>query len=133
MTYETRIVSASIDRPADVVYDFACRMENLTKWAAGLASELVQSDGDWFADTPGGRIRIAMAPRNAFRVLDHDVTMADGFTVHNAMRVTPADDGSVVAFVVLRLPGMSDADFERDAGLVAQDLQTLKKLVEALG
>jgi hypothetical protein len=130
MTYPIRIVSATIDRPADAVYEYARQVENMPRWAEGLGANIAREGDHWAADTPGGRIRIAMTPRNDFRVLDHDVTAPGGTVVHNAMRVTPSDDGCVVAFVVLRLPGMSDADFARDADTVQKDLRTLKSLVE---
>ena len=130
MNFASRIVSQACDVAADTVYEFAHRVENLPRWAAGLATRLVQEDGEWFTDTPDGRIKIAMTPRNAFRVMDHDVTLPGGLTVHNAFRVTPTGDGSLLSFVVLRLPGMTDAEFDRDAGLVAKDLQTLKSLLE---
>ena len=128
MTLATRIVSQPVAAPAADVYDYACRMENMPHWAAGLVTNVGQADGQWFTDTPGGRIRISMAPRNAFGVLDHDVTMPDGLTTHNAMRVTPVRDASLLSFVVLRPPEASDADFERDCALVQQDLATLGEL-----
>jgi len=34
-------------------------------------------------------------------------------------------------FTLRRLPGMSDEDFARDAGLVAADLTRLKQVVES--
>ena len=130
MPRESRIVSVSSSAAASAVYAFARTMDNLPRWAAGLVTN-VGGDGDaWFTDTPGGRIRIRMAPRNDFGVLDHDVTTPDGVTTHNAMRVTPVDDGSLLAFVVLRMPGCTDAEFDRDCGLVTQDLRTLAALVE---
>jgi hypothetical protein len=49
---------------------------------------------------------------------------------HNAMRVTPSGDGCVVAFVLLRMPGVTDEAFENDAAHVARDLGALKALVE---
>jgi hypothetical protein len=133
MNLASRVVSQACDVAADTVYEFAHRVENLPRWAAGLTMRLVHADGEWFTDTPDGRIRIAMTPRNAFRVMDHDVTLPGGLTVHNAFRVTPTGDGSLLSFVVLRLPGMTDAEFDRDAGLVAKDLQTLKSLLEGTG
>jgi hypothetical protein len=132
MHLASRIVSQPCDAAADAVYDFAHRVENLPRWAAGLTTRLVQEDGQWFTDTPQGRLRIDMAPRNAYRVMDHDVTMADGLVVHNAFRVTPTGDGSLLSFVVLRLPGYGDAEFDRDCGLVAADLRTLATLVQDL-
>ena len=132
MQYATRVVSAPSTATAEAVYEFAHRMENLPRWAAGLVTSIAHEDGTWFTDTPGGRIRIAMAPRNAFGVLDHDVTMPDGVTTHNAMRVTPVGDGSLLTFVVLRMPEATDAEFERDCRLVTQDLETMATLVEGL-
>ncbi len=130
MNLETRIVSHPVDAPAAAVYAYACQRDNMPRWAAGLVTNIGEADGAWFTDTPGGRVRIAMAPRNDFGVLDHVVTMPDGFATHNAMRVTPVGDASLVHFVVLRPPGATDAEFERDCGLVAADLKTLAKLVE---
>ncbi len=131
MTRDARVVTAASRAPASAVYAFAHAMENLPRWAAGLASNVARDGDAWVADTPDGRLRIVMAPRNAFGVLDHDVTTPDGVTTHNAMRVTPVDDGSLLAFVVLRMPGATDAEFERDCGLVTRDLETLGALVES--
>jgi len=132
MNFASRIVSQPVAVDADTAYDFAHRVENLPQWAAGLASSLVQHDGHWFSETPAGRIRIDMAPLNDWRVMDHDVTLPDGSTWHNAFRATPTGDGSLLSFVVLRMPGATDAEFERDCGLVAQDLRTLATLLEGL-
>jgi len=132
MNHAARLVSQPVAADADTVYDFAHRIENLPQWAAGLTTQLVLEDGQWFSQTPQGRIRIEMAPHNAYRVMDHDVTLPGGLTVHNAFRVTPTGDGSLLAFVVLRMPEATDADFERDCGLVAADLRTLATLVEGV-
>jgi len=132
MNLAARIVSHPVAADADTVYDFAHRVENLPQWAAGLTTRLVVEDGQWFSETPQGRIRIAMAPHNAYRVMDHDVTLPGGLTVHNAFRVTPTGDGSLLSFVVLRLPEATDEEFERDCGLVAADLRTLATLVEGV-
>ena len=130
MNFASRIVSQTCDASADAVYEFAHRVENLPRWAAGLATRLEQEDGQWFTDTPQGRLRIDMAPRNALRVMDHDVTLPGGLTVHNAFRVTPTGDGSLLSFVVLRMPDATDAEFDRDCTLVATDLRMLATLVE---
>ena len=130
MAQDTRIVSHPVDAPAADVYAFACQMQNMPLWAAGLVTEIVQENGTWFALTPHGRIKIVMAPRNELGVLDHDVTMPDGFTTHNAMRVTPVGGASLLSFVVLRPAEATDAEFDRDCGLVAQDLKTLGTLVK---
>ena len=134
MSREVRIVSETVDAPADQVYEFARQRGNLHRWASGLASVAIEQEGDhWAADSPMGRIRIRMAPRNDFGVLDHDVTTPDGTTTHNAFRVTPVDDGSVLTFAVLRMAGASDEAFEQDAAHVLKDLRALKGLMENMG
>ena len=56
----------------------------------------------------------------------------DGQTFNNPMRVVPNGAGSLVTFTLFRQDGMSDAEFERDAGMVESDQQALKRVVEAL-
>ena len=60
------------------------------------------------------------------------VTLPDGQTFNNPMRVVPNGAGSLVTFTLFRQEGMSDADFERDAARVQSDLKALKRVVEAL-
>lgn len=129
-TRESRTVSTRIERPAAEVYDFAARPENLPRWAAGLGAAVVRDGADWRIETQQGALRLRFAAPNAFGVLDHAVTLPDGTVVDVPMRVVPNGDGAEVLFTLLRQPGMSDADFARDAGLVAADLATLKRLLE---
>lgn len=129
-TLAHRIVSESIDAPADEVHALARQVARMPEWASGLASGVRQVAGGWLAQSPTGTVRIVMAPDNALGVLDHDVTLPDGTTVHNALRVTPAGDGCVVASVLLRQPGVSDATFESDAAHITKDLAALKSLAE---
>jgi hypothetical protein len=133
MASRSRHISIGIDRPASTVYDFAADPLNLPRWAAGLAGSTVERDGDrWFTDAPMGRVTFTFALRNDFGVLDHDVTLPTGETVHNPMRVISDGDGCEVVFTLRQRPGMTDEEFQRDADSVALDLATLKSLVEAM-
>jgi hypothetical protein len=126
-------ISIGIDRPATTVYDFAADPLNLPRWATGLAGSTVERDGErWFTDSPMGRVTFAFAPYNDFGVLDHDVTLPSGETVYNPMRVIGDGDGCEVVFTLRQRPDMSDEEFQRDADSVAQDLATLRTLVEAM-
>jgi Polyketide cyclase / dehydrase and lipid transport len=131
MASRSRHVSEWINRPAAEVYAYARDPAHLVHWAQGLGGSVEQVGGEWFMDSPGGRIRVAFAAPNAFGVLDHEVTTPDGDVVHVPMRVTPDGDGCEVVFTVRRLPGMTDEDLGRDVGLVATDLATLKAVLEA--
>jgi hypothetical protein len=135
----TRHLDVTITRPAGEVYDYVRNPENLPEWAAGLGGSVRQVAGQWVAESPMGRVVVAFAPRNAFGVLDHDVTLPNGQTVRNPMRVIAAEGiaGSesgtaacLVVFTLRRLPGMSDADFASDAAAVSADLARLKGILE---
>ncbi|MQA36064.1 SRPBCC family protein [Modestobacter roseus] len=127
---ESRHLSVHIDRPAAEVYAWARDPANLPRWAAGLAAGIARVDGEWVADSPMGRVRVRMAPENAFGVLDHDVVLPDGPTVTNPLRVLPDGEGCEVVFTLRRQQGMDDAAFEADAAAVTADLATLKAVLE---
>ncbi|MEN3537393.1 SRPBCC family protein [Microbispora sp. ZYX-F-249] len=133
MASESRHISERIDRPADEVYEYASDPANLPTWAPGLGEAVENVDGQWFVQTPSGRVGFAFVERNAYGVLDHEVTLPSGEVVYNPMRVIPDGDGCEVVFTLRRLPGVSDEDFARDAGLVQADLTRLKQVLEAPG
>ena len=105
-------------------------MDNLPLWASGLAKGIEQRDGKWVADSPMGQVEVEMAPANPFGVLDHDVTLPNGVSVHNALRVTPCGEGSLLTFVVLRSADGDQQSFDADVAHVRQDLAALKQLLE---
>ena len=127
----SKTLSVSINRrPADV-YEFASDPRNLPRWAAGLARSEVRQEGDeWVADSPMGKVTIRFAKKNPYGVLDHDVKLESGVTVHNPMRVVPNGKGSEFIFTLIRQPGMSDEKFAEDKAAVEKDLRTLKALLE---
>jgi hypothetical protein len=128
-----RHISVSIDRPPAEVYAFAANPENLPLWARGLSGSIANVDGEWIADSPMGKVRIRFAEGNALGVLDHDVTLESGVTVHNPMRVVASGEGSELVFTLFRRPETSDDDFAADADAVSRDLAELKRLLEARG
>lgn len=129
---EARIVHVGVARDWRAVHAFASDPTRMKDWATGLAAGLRRDGDDWIGDGgPIGEIRIRFAPANALGVIDHEVTLADGTRVYNALRVTPNGDGAEVSFTVLRQPGMGDAAFAADVDHVRRDLETLKALLEA--
>jgi len=130
MASHSRHIAESIGRPASAVYAYASNPANLPSWAPGLCNSVQNIAGQWFADSPMGRVGLAFAPPNDFGILDHDVTVPGGAVVYNPMRVIADGDGCEVVFTLRRQPGMSDAEFERDAAAVAADLTRLKHVLE---
>ncbi|WP_117192684.1 SRPBCC family protein [Rhizobium terrae] len=126
-----RFIHIGINRPWQQVYAFAAQPENMVRWASGLASGLRPDGEDWVGDGgPLGEIRVRFSQKNPFGILDHTVTMANGLTVENSMRVVANGDGAEISFMLLKRPDMDDAGFEADAAHVSKDLKTLKDLLE---
>ena len=130
MTAQTRHLSIGIERAAADVYDFVRDYSTLPQWATGLSAGIREVDGRWVADSPMGEVQVAFAPRNDFGVLDHLVTLPTGEVFSNPMRVIDNQGSAEVVFTLLRMPGVSDADVERDAATITSDLETLKRVLE---
>lgn len=131
MASDTKHLSENIDRTADEVYRYASDPAHLPEWAPGLGTAVEKVGDQWFVDTSMGRVAFAFAPANEFGILDHDVTLPSGEVIYNPMRVTKNGGGSEVVFSLRRLPGMTDAEFERDARAVLGDLTRLKNVIES--
>ncbi|MEU3454782.1 SRPBCC family protein [Micromonospora sp. NPDC006766] len=130
MATESRHLSVYIDRPVGEVYAFVADPANLPRWAPGLGSSVVQMDDNWFVETPEGRVRVTFAPKNEYGVLDHEVLTPSGATVYVPLRAIASGTGCEVVFTLRRSPGMTDAEFDRDAALVNGDLALLKTVLE---
>jgi hypothetical protein len=130
MASQSRHIAESISRPASAVYAYAADPANLPAWAPGLCSSVQNVGGQWFAESPMGRVGLTFAPPNEFGVLDHHVTLPSDEVVYNPMRVIADGEGSEVVFTLRRQQGMSDAEFDRDAAAVAADLTRLKNVLE---
>jgi hypothetical protein len=113
------------------VYEFASDPAKLPLWASGFVKSVACRDGRWLAETTIGEVTFEFAPRNAFGVLDHDVTLPDGARFFNPMRVVPNDRGSEVLFTLFQHPPMTDAELDRDTDVVMADLRRLKAVIEA--
>jgi hypothetical protein len=127
---EVKHISVSIRRTPEDVYRFAANPNNVPRWAAGLAERIEQIDGRWFVHGTIGRAEVRFSPDNPFGVLDHDVVLPTGETVHNPIRVIPNAGGSEVTFTLFRRPGVSREELARDAAAVEKDLTTLKHTLE---
>lgn len=129
MTLETRTITISIERDWREVYAFTSVPENFPRWASGLGS-LRRQGGKWITQTPDGPMTARFTAPNAFGVLDHHVSPAQGAELYIPLRVIANGAGSEITFTLFRQPGMSDEKFAADAEWVRRDLQTLKRLLE---
>lgn len=125
---KSRTLTISIGRPVLEVYGLASNPDNLPRWIR--SARLRKSGKTWIMETPTGPIKIRVAAKNEFGVLDHFATLPDGREVLNPIRVVPNDEGSQVVFTLFQIAGMSDQEFAADAKLVAADLRSLKSILE---
>lgn len=131
MAAASRHISEYIGRSAEEVYAYASNPVNLPHWAPGLGSSVEGTGGQWFVETPAGRVRFAFAPQNELGVLDHYLTLDSGEVIYVPMRVIPAENGSEVIFTLRRRPGMTDEEFQADGDAVASDLASLRSVLES--
>ena len=130
MFKEVRYLSISIELEPKAVYAFASNPENLPRWAAGLGLGVKRAGEHWEVITADGTVGLRFTPRNEYGVLDHTVVLSDGTEIYVPMRVMPNGRGSEVMLGLFRQPEMDDDVFERDAGLMQNDLLALKTLLE---
>lgn len=129
---ESQVVSISIHRPWNEVYEAIWRPDSFPKWASGLSqSSLIQQpNGTWRAEGPTGRVTIRFTDHNPYGVMDHYVLTEAGMEVYVPMRVIANMDGADVALTLFRQPGMSERQFLHDIDWVRRDLATLQALIE---
>lgn len=122
-------VSRVIGASPEAVYEYASDIDNLPRWAAGLAQAEVVREGDTlFVESPMGRVEVRFVERNRFGVLDHDVTLPSGTVVTNPVRVLAHPEGAEVVFTVRQIELEDDA-FARDVAMVEADLERLDQQV----
>ncbi|GAB90473.1 SRPBCC family protein [Gordonia rhizosphera] len=124
----SRHLSVVIAASPDAVYRFAADPDNLPRWATGLAAGIRRRGDLIIADSPMGEVTVLFAPRNAFGILDHDVTLPDGTVVGNPLRVIAHPDGAEVVFTV-RQRDLTDSQFDADCAAVQRDLESLRDAV----
>jgi len=130
---QSKTITISINSSAEKVYEFVFNLENFPKWARTFCKTIKKSNGEWWViETPEGPIKIKIAPRNEFGVLDHTVMPAPGVEVFVPMRAVPNGEGSEIIFTLFKQPGMTEEQFHKDQGMVEQDLATLKQVLEAV-
>jgi hypothetical protein len=118
---QSRTITCSINRSSLEVYRFASNPENLPHWLRSFCLSVTKSDACWQMETPTGWMEIRFVPANEFGVLDHVVTLPDGQSILNPMRVVANGEGSEVMFTLFQLPGMSDENFAKGAAIVEAD------------
>lgn len=127
---KSKTLNVFIDCSPRKIYSFVRNLKNLSLWATMFCKSIRKTKGRWIAKTPQGPAEFRMAPKNNFGILDHYVIPLPNFTVYVPMRVVSNGKGSEVIFTLFQYPGMTDKSFKKNQALVAEDLSTLKKVME---
>lgn len=125
------VVHISILATPKSVIAFLTDMDNWKAWAPWVRSVRRLSEGSWSLDTTDGAMTVRFVEPNSLGVLDHQVTVAAGMTVFNAMRVVPNGTGSELVMVWTQSPEISSEQFEQDVQAVTDDFARLKLAAEA--
>ena len=126
-----KTISVSIRRPFQAVYDFLAKPKNFPLWAAGLGKMTQEGNGQWVTETEQGLMTLLFTNENPFGIVDHYVIPPTGDALYIPMRVIANDGSADVLFTLFKTAEMTDVIFERDAGLIEADLNTLKTHLEA--
>lgn len=129
-TYPACTLTISIDCPPARVQAFVTDPRNLPSWGHGLGNSVRSEAEQWFVSTPQGEVQIRFAEPNPFGVIDHWVRISPELEIHVPMRVLPNGAGSEVLFTLFQPATMSAEQLAVDIGLVEQDLQRLKQVLE---
>jgi hypothetical protein len=127
---KTKIISVSIQAPADRVYAFVLDGGNMPKWMTSFMRSVKKEGDKWIANTSAGQMEFRFVSRNEFGVLDHRVKLPSGVEVLNPMRVVPNGNGCEIMLTLFQLPDVTDEAFAADAANVERDLRTLKEVME---
>jgi hypothetical protein len=129
--FKSRVITCSVRRNAQDLYEMLWQPESFTRWASGLSnSSLECDDKGWKAEGPEGPIRIMFTEHNSLGVMDHWVDLGNGRIVYVPLRIIPNEDGSEVMLTLFRQPSMSTEKFAEDEAWIRRDLLALKALGE---
>lgn len=130
MRSQTR--AGTIAAAPNEVYDYISRPENLPSWAPAFARS-VRPEGDyWIATRPDGELAFKLRLNRDFGVVDFLVRVApDVYRLSAPTRVVA--HGSTHAeylFTLFAMPAETNADFERRAAAIDDELATLARRFE---
>jgi hypothetical protein len=108
-----RTVTAVLDAPKDVVFDYLSQLENLPEWATEFAQELKYVDGKAKVVNGLGEFYFAIDADRRSGVIDMYAGPTEGELALFPTRVVPlGEDRSAYSFTMFKAPGMPDELFE---------------------
>jgi hypothetical protein len=108
-----RTVTAVLDAPKDVVFDYLSQLENLPEWATEFAQELKYVDGKAKVVNGLGEFYFVIDADRRSGVIDMYAGPTEAELALFPTRVVPlGEDRSAYSFTMFKAPGMPDELFE---------------------
>ncbi len=108
-----RTVTAVLDAPKDVVFDYLARIDNLPDWATDFAQELKYEDGRAKVVNRLGEFYVSINADRETGVIDmYAGPTEDELALFPTRVVALAEDKSAYSFTMFKAPGTPDELFE---------------------
>ena len=124
-------LSVVLDAPFATVFEFLSCPENMPKWAVHFCRAIEHVDGEYYVETPKGRIMYRQQPQQAAGVLDAWGGPDEGRLAHFPSRLVDLGGGRCLyMFTMLQYPGVPDSEFVTMSASLAEELEELKRQIE---
>ena len=122
-----RTVTAVLDAPQDVVFDYLSRVENLPEWATDFARELKYEDGTAKVVNGLGEFFFEISADRDTGVIDMYAGPTRDELALFPTRVVPIGEGrSAYSFTMFKAPGMPDDLFESQYASLRRELENIR-------
>ena len=123
-----RTVTAVLDAPKNVVFDYLSKIENLPHWATEFAQELKCEDGKAKVVNGLGEFYFSINADAASGVIDMYAGPAEDQLALFPTRVVPlGEDKSAYSFTMFKAPGMPDELFESQYESLRREFDNIRR------
>lgn len=123
--------SIAIDSPPERTFAYVSTPANQPEWAVNFVhSTRALPDGRLAMETPVGELVYRLDADPARGTVDWIFETPAGENILPA-RVVPSGEGSLFTFTITRMPGQSDEAWQQGRAGLDEELQHLKRLLEA--
>ena len=122
-----RTVTAVLDAPKDVVFDYLSQLDNLPDWATDFAQELKYVDGTAKVVNGLGEFYFTIAADRETGVIDMYAGPTEDELALFPTRVVPLGEGkSAYSFTMFKAPGMPDELFESQYDSLRREFDNIR-------
>jgi hypothetical protein len=123
-----RTLTAVLDAPKDVVFDYLSQVENLPEWATDFARELKYVDGKAKVVNGFGEFYFSIDADSATGVIDmYAGPTEDELGLFPTRVVSLPGDTSAFSFTMFQAPGMPDELFESQYQSLLREFENIRR------